>query len=78
MIQSKEYIIHQIANDIKNHIGQKYKDKSNIDWGLYTGLLGLIVFFCFTAVRKISPDSSATIPVIIHAKLLPKTLDVAS
>lgn len=45
MIQSKEYIIHQIANDIKNHIGQKYKDKSNIDWGLYTGLLGLIVFF---------------------------------
>lgn len=46
MIQSKEYIIHQIANDIKTHIGQKYKDKSNIDWGLYTGLLGLIVF-CF-------------------------------
>ena len=45
MIQSKEYIIHQIANDIKTHIGQKYKDKSNIDWGLYTGLLGLIVFF---------------------------------
>lgn len=44
MIQSKEYIIHQIANDIKTHIGQKYKDKSNIDWGLYTGLLGLIVF----------------------------------
>lgn len=35
MIQSKEYIIHQIANDIKTHIGQKYKDKdkSNIDWG---------------------------------------------
>lgn len=30
MIQSKEYIIHQIANDIKTHIGQKYKDKSNI------------------------------------------------
>lgn len=45
MTQSKEYIIHQIANDIKTHIGQKYKDKSNIDWGLYTGLLGLIVFF---------------------------------
>lgn len=45
MIQSKEYIIHQIDNDIKTHIGQKYKDKSNIDWGLYTGLLGLIVFF---------------------------------
>lgn len=45
MIQSKESIIHQIANDIKTHIGQKYKDKSNIDWGLYTGLLGLIVFF---------------------------------
>ena len=45
MIQSKEYIIHQIANDIKTHIRQKYKDKSNIDWGLYTGLLGLIVFF---------------------------------
>lgn len=45
MIQSKEYIIHQIANDIKTHIGQKYKDKSNIDWGLYTGILGLIVFF---------------------------------
>lgn len=45
MIQSKEYIIHQIANDIKTHIEQKYKDKSNIDWGLYTGLLGLIVFF---------------------------------
>lgn len=45
MIQSKEYIIHQIANDIKTHIGQKYKDKSNIDWRLYTGLLGLIVFF---------------------------------
>lgn len=45
MIQSKEYIIHQMANDIKTHIGQKYKDKSNIDWGLYTGLLGLIVFF---------------------------------
>lgn len=45
MIQSKEYIIHQIANDIKTHIGQKYKNKSNIDWGLYTGLLGLIVFF---------------------------------
>lgn len=45
MIQSKEYIIHQIANDIKTHIGQKYKDKSNIDWVLYTGLLGLIVFF---------------------------------
>lgn len=44
MIQSKEYIIHQIANVIKTHIGQKYKDKSNIDWGLYTGLLGLIVF----------------------------------
>ena len=44
MIQSKEYIIHQIANDIKTHIGQKYKDKSNIDWGLYTGILGLIVF----------------------------------
>lgn len=43
MIQSKEYIIHQIANDIKTHIGQKYKDKSNIDWGLYTDLLGLIV-----------------------------------
>ena len=35
MIQSKEYIIHQIANDIKTHIGQKYKDKSNIDWGGY-------------------------------------------
>lgn len=51
MIQSKEYIIHQIADDIKTHIGQKYKDKSNIDWGLYTGLLGLI-FFCFTAVRR--------------------------
>ena len=50
MIQSKEYIIHQIADDIKTHIGQKYIDKSNIDWGLYTGLLGLIVF-CFTAVR---------------------------
>lgn len=31
MIQSKEYIIHQIANVIKTHIGQKYKDKSNID-----------------------------------------------
>lgn len=45
MIQSKEYIIHQIANDIKTHIGRKYKDKSNIDWGLYTDLLGLIVFF---------------------------------
>ena len=45
MIQSKEYIIHQIANDIKTHIGRKYKDKSNIDWGLYTGLLGLIVCF---------------------------------
>lgn len=45
MIQSKEYIIHQIANDIKTHIGQNYKNKSNIDWGLYTGLLGLIVFF---------------------------------
>lgn len=45
MIQSKEYIIHRIANDIKTHIGQKYKDKSNIDWGLYTGILGLIVFF---------------------------------
>lgn len=45
MIQSKEYIIHQIANDIKTHIEQKYKDKSNIDWGLYTGLLGSIVFF---------------------------------
>ena len=45
MIQSKEYIIHRIANDIKTHIGRKYKDKSNIDWGLYTGLLGLIVFF---------------------------------
>lgn len=45
MIQSKEYIIYQIANDIKTHIGQKYKDKSNIDWGLYAGLLGLIVFF---------------------------------
>lgn len=45
MIQSKEYIIHQIANVIKTHIGQKYKDKSNIDWGLYTGLLGSIVFF---------------------------------
>ena len=45
MIQSKEYIIHQIANDIKTHIGQKYKNKPNIDWGLYTGLLGLIVFF---------------------------------
>lgn len=27
MIQSKEYIIHQIANDIKTHIGQKYKNK---------------------------------------------------
>lgn len=36
MIQSEEYIIHQTANDIKTHIGQKYKDKSNIDWGLYT------------------------------------------
>lgn len=47
MIQSKEYIIHQIANDIKTHIGQKYKDKSNIDWGLYTGLLGLIVFLFY-------------------------------
>ena len=45
MIQSKEYIIHRIANDIKTHIGRKYKDKSNIDWGLYTGILGLIVFF---------------------------------
>lgn len=30
MIQSKEYIIHQIANDIKTHIGQ-----NNIDWGGY-------------------------------------------
>ena len=45
MIQSKEYIIHKIAKDIKRHIAQKYKNKSNIDWGLYTGLLGLIVFF---------------------------------
>ena len=53
MIQSKEYIIHQIANDIKTHIGQKYKDKSNIDWGLYTGLLGLIVFFVSLLSREI-------------------------
>lgn len=44
MIQSKEYIIHQIANDIKTHIGQKYKNKSNIDWGLYTGLFGKTLF----------------------------------
>ena len=32
MIQSKEYIIHQIANDIKTHIGQKYKDKSKKEY----------------------------------------------
>lgn len=54
MIQSKEYIIHQIANDIKTHIGQKYKNKSNIDWGLYTGLLGLIVFF-YCCPEKLLP-----------------------
>lgn len=42
MTQSKEYIIHQMANDIKLISDKKY---SNIDWGLYTGLLGLIVFF---------------------------------
>lgn len=53
MIQSKEYIIHQIANDIKTHIGQKYKDKSNIDWGLYTGLLGLIVFLFHCCPEKL-------------------------
>lgn len=44
MIQSKEYIIHQIANDIKTHIGQKYKDKSNIDWG---AIYWSIRFNCF-------------------------------
>lgn len=53
MIQSKEYIIHQIANDIKTHIGQKYKDKSNIDWGLYTGQLGLIVLLCKMDTQRI-------------------------
>lgn len=45
MIQSKEYIIHQIANDIKTHIGQKYKDKSNIDWGLYNWSIRFNCFF---------------------------------
>lgn len=45
MIQSKEYIIHQIANDIKTHIGQKYKDKSNIDWG--GAIYWSIRFNCF-------------------------------
>lgn len=55
MIQSKEYIIHQIANDIKTHIGQKYKDKSNIDWGLYTGLLGLIVLLFHCCPEKLLP-----------------------
>lgn len=44
MIQSKEYIIHQIANDIKTHIGQKYKNKSNIDWG---AIYWSIRFNCF-------------------------------
>lgn len=56
MIQSKEYIIHQIANDIKTHIGQKYKDKSNIDWGLYTGLLGLIGFLFHCCPVKVPDD----------------------
>ncbi len=56
MIQSKEYIIHQIANDIKTHIGQKYKDKSNIDWGaIYCGLLGLIVFLFHCCPEKLLP-----------------------
>lgn len=55
MIQSKEYIIHQIANDIKTHIGQKYKNKSNIEWGLYTGLLGLIVFLFHCCPEKLLP-----------------------
>ena len=51
MIQSKEYIIHQIANDIKTHIGQKYKDKSNIDWGAIYWSIRFNCLFCFTAVR---------------------------
>ena len=52
MIQSKEYIIHQIANDIKTHIGQKYKNKSNIDWGAIYWSIRFNCFFCFTAARR--------------------------
>lgn len=45
MIQSKEYIIHQIANDIKTHTGQKYKNKSNIDWGAIYWSIRFNLFF---------------------------------
>ena len=75
MIQSKEYIIHQIASDIKTHIGQKYKNKSNIDWGLYTGLLGLIVFLFYYAkwTRKESDIQYADLCLEQYLESIPLT-----
>ena len=55
MIQSKEYI-HQIANDIKNHIELEFKDKSNIEGAIYsTDELFDEVFLSY-AMRKEKPS----------------------
>ncbi len=56
MIQSKEYIIHQITNDIKNHIELEFKDKSNIEGAIYsTDELFDKVFLSY-AMRKEKPS----------------------
>lgn len=49
MTLKKEQIIHQIADEVKKYIKQKYDTKTDIDWGLYTGLLGLIIFLYYYA-----------------------------
>lgn len=54
MNSKKEQILHQIADEIKKHLEQQYDEKSRIDWGLYTGLLGLIIYLFYYArwIRK--------------------------
>lgn len=43
----KEQIIHHIADEIKKNIKQTISSKTDIDWGLYTGLLGMIIFLFY-------------------------------
>ena len=45
----KEQIIHHIADEIKKNIKQTISSKTDIDWGLYTGLLGMIIFLFYYA-----------------------------
>lgn len=51
MIQSKEYIIHQIANDIKLISDENIKINLILIGG-YILSIRFNCFFCFTAVRR--------------------------